>query len=181
MQVWSLTIVSGNKGGHQSSHFRPSTETEASQDTLLSRWSSYSVRLKLTSVTSIDPEIIRSAVESTLSNLSFKPDVLLIHNPHVFGVGKIGQGWKILESLVEDGTLAGVSLGVSNFRPQDLQEILDVCKIKPAINRKFRSCSYYTFHGFWTRSEVLNAALRARNGIPSLHTRPDRRTRSPAI
>ena len=87
-------------------------------------------------VTATTPEVIRAAVQSTIDNLGSKPDVLLIHNPYVFEEGKIGEGWKILESLVEDGTLVGVSLGVSNFRPQDLQAILDVCKIKPVINRE---------------------------------------------
>lgn len=45
--------------------------------------------------------------------------------------------WQILESLVEDGTLKGCSLGVSNYRPQDLEETLRVAKIKPVVNRMF--------------------------------------------
>jgi len=42
-----------------------------------------------------------------------------------------------LEGLVEDGTLKGTSLGVSNFRPQDLEDVLKVAKIKPVVNREF--------------------------------------------
>lgn len=72
--------------------------------------------------------------ESTLK-LGFKPDLFLIHNPYVIEPGKLGTAWKILESLVDDGTLGGVSLGVSNFRPRDLEEILAVAKIKPVLNR----------------------------------------------
>lgn len=37
---------------------------------------------------------------------------------------------------MEDGTLKGCSLGVSNFRPQDLEAVLKVAKIKPAVNRE---------------------------------------------
>jgi hypothetical protein len=38
---------------------------------------------------------------------------------------------------VQDGTLKGTSLGVSNFRPQDLEDVLKVAKIKPVVNREF--------------------------------------------
>lgn len=81
------------------------------------------------------PEAIRAAVQSSLDNLGFRPDLFLIHNPFVIESGKLGAAWQVLESLVEDGTLDGTSLGVSNFRPQDLEEILAVAKIKPVINR----------------------------------------------
>lgn len=59
----------------------------------------------------------------------------LIHNPYVPEDGKRVFFWQELEKLVEDGTLKGCSLGVSNYRPQDLQEVLEVCKIKPVVNR----------------------------------------------
>ena len=87
------------------------------------------------------PEAIRAAVQSSLDNLGFKPDSFLIHNPFVIESGKLGAAWQVLESLVEDGTLAGTSLGVSNFRTQDLEEILAVAKIKPVINRECRHCA----------------------------------------
>jgi hypothetical protein len=32
--------------------------------------------------------------------------------------------------------LKGTSLGVSNFRPQDLEDVLKVAKIKPVVNRE---------------------------------------------
>lgn len=51
--------------------------------------------------------------------------------------GKIGQFWTYLEDLVRDGTLEGVSLGVSNFRPQDLEEVFKVAKIQPVVNREY--------------------------------------------
>lgn len=56
--------------------------------------------------------------------------------------GNISQFWTYLEDLVLDGTLEGVSLGVSNFRPQDLEAILRVARIKPAANRKLLNIPY---------------------------------------
>lgn len=60
----------------------------------------------------------------------------MIHAPTVPEKGKIGEFWTILEGLVEDGTLKGTSLGVSNFRPQDLEDVLKVAKIMPVVNRE---------------------------------------------
>jgi len=45
--------------------------------------------------------------------------------------------WKILEDLKDQGKLR--SIGVSNFRPQDLEAILDGAKYKPVVNQ-VRSC-----------------------------------------
>lgn len=56
--------------------------------------------------------------------------------------GNISQFWTYLEDLVLDGTLEGVSLGVSNFRPQDLEAILRVARIKPVANRKSPEIRY---------------------------------------
>jgi diketogulonate reductase-like aldo/keto reductase len=83
-----------------------------------------------------NPAAIKASVDSTLDKLGFKPDLLLIHNPYIPAAGKILEFWRILEDQVNDGTLEGVSLGVSNFRPQDLQAILDGCKIRPVVNRE---------------------------------------------
>jgi diketogulonate reductase-like aldo/keto reductase len=85
------------------------------------------------------PEAIRKSVQETLDRLTFIPDLLLIHNPFVPENGKISEYWQILESLVEDGTLKGCSLGVSNFRPQDLNDVLKVAKIKPVVNRTYQA------------------------------------------
>lgn len=82
------------------------------------------------------PEAVRASVQSTLDKLGFQPDLLLVHNPYVPAKGKMLEFWKILEDLVQDGTLAKTALGVSNFRPQDLEEILKGCSIKPVVNRE---------------------------------------------
>ena len=88
------------------------------------------------SVLKTDEETIRESVEGSIKRLGTIPDIYLIHNPFIPEPGKIGKFWTILEGLVEDGTLKGCSLGVSNFRPQDLDEVLKVCKIKPTVNRE---------------------------------------------
>jgi diketogulonate reductase-like aldo/keto reductase len=88
------------------------------------------------------PASIRSVVKESLSKLETIPDLILIHNPYVPEKGKIAEFYQILESLVEDGTLKGTSLGVSNFRPQDLKAVLDVAKIKPVINRESGRISF---------------------------------------
>lgn len=79
---------------------------------------------------------VRQSVRESLDKLGGKPDLFLIHNPFVPEEGKIAEFWTYLEELVEDGTLGGVSLGVSNFRPQDLEAVLSVARIKPTVNRE---------------------------------------------
>ncbi|WWC86218.1 uncharacterized protein L201_001091 [Kwoniella dendrophila CBS 6074] len=84
---------------------------------------------------SATPEALKANVQDRLQKLGFKPDLLLIHNPFVPETGKIAKFWTLLEDLVLDGTLEGASLGVSNFRPQDLEEVLSVARIKPVANQ----------------------------------------------
>lgn len=91
----------------------------------------------LTLVPATTPEAITKAVKDTVKALGFIPDLFLIHNPMVIEEGKLGEAWKVLEGLVEDGTLKGTSLGVSNFRPQDLEAVMEVAKIKPVVNREY--------------------------------------------
>lgn len=71
----------------------------------------------------------------------------MIHAPTVPEKGKIGEFWTILEGLVEDGTLKGTSLGVSNFRPQDLEDVLKIAKIKPVVNRMSLPSSISSHNG----------------------------------
>ncbi|WWC99461.1 hypothetical protein V866_006364 [Kwoniella sp. B9012] len=82
-----------------------------------------------------DIEVVRSNVQERIKLLGSKPDLLLIHFPTVPQAGTTSQFWTILEDLVYDGTLEGVSLGVSNFRPQDLEDVLKVARIKPVVNQ----------------------------------------------
>ena len=43
------------------------------------------------------------------------------------------QMWKEMEALVDDGLVE--TIGVSNFNEKEIEEILAVCRIKPASNQ----------------------------------------------
>ncbi|KDR69733.1 hypothetical protein GALMADRAFT_255519 [Galerina marginata CBS 339.88] len=77
-------------------------------------------------------KVVSSVKEST-DRLGFVPNLYLIHNPYVAAPGELKAMWKILEDLKSQGKLN--SIGVSNFRPQDLETILDGAKYKPVINQ----------------------------------------------
>ncbi|TFK33792.1 conjugated polyketone reductase C1 [Crucibulum laeve] len=76
---------------------------------------------------------VRSSVEGSLQRLGFVPDLYLIHNPFVAASGELKGLWSALEQLKSEGKLK--SIGVSNFRPQDLEAILDGAKYKPVVNQ----------------------------------------------
>ncbi|ODV69470.1 aldose reductase [Hyphopichia burtonii NRRL Y-1933] len=89
---------------------------------------------------------IRSAYENPYQSLvkelenKFKTpyvDLYLLHSPYIkksfHGVSLV-EAWQNLEKLVEDGYAK--TIGVSNFKVEDIQEILDSNpKIKPAVNQ----------------------------------------------
>jgi len=87
-------------------------------------------------------EDVKKSVQGSLDRLGSRPNLLLIHSPYVAEKGKIGELWTILEDLVMDGTLKDVSLGVSNFVPHHLEEVLKVARIKPACHRRSWSSNY---------------------------------------
>lgn len=77
---------------------------------------------------------VRPAVEETVAKLGFVPDLFLIHNPFVaYNASDLQAMWRILEDLKDEGKLK--SLGVSNFRPKDLQAIIDVARYLPVVNQ----------------------------------------------
>jgi len=75
-------------------------------------------------------------VQASIERLGFIPNLILIHSPFEPEEGTIPDFWQHLEALVEDGTLKGCSLGISNFRVQDIEAVMKVAKIKPVINRE---------------------------------------------
>lgn len=83
--------------------------------------------------TAISLDSVRPRVEASLQRLGFVPDLFLIHNPLIAAPGELVSMWKILEELKDEGKLK--SIGVSNFRPQDLLAILADAKHKPVINQ----------------------------------------------
>ena len=77
-------------------------------------------------------EVVKS-VQGSLDRLGFVPDLYLVHHPYVAKDGELKALWKIFEDLKDQGKLK--SIGVSNFRPQDLEVILDGAKYKPVVNQ----------------------------------------------
>ncbi|KAJ3566804.1 hypothetical protein NP233_g6773 [Leucocoprinus birnbaumii] len=76
---------------------------------------------------------VRSRIEGSLERLGFIPDLYLIHNPFIAAPGDLKKMWQVFEDLKDEGKLK--SIGVSNFRPQDLEAILDGAKHKPVANQ----------------------------------------------
>ena len=54
-------------------------------------------------------------------------DLLLIHQP----AGNYIAGYKLMEKAYKEGKVRAI--GLSNFTPEQVQEILDICEVKPAV------------------------------------------------
>lgn len=68
------------------------------------------------------------AVERTLARLDTDHiDLLLIHQP----AGNFIAGYKLMEKAYKAGKVRAI--GLSNFTPAQIREILDVCEVKPAV------------------------------------------------
>ncbi|ORY25538.1 NADP-dependent oxidoreductase domain-containing protein [Naematelia encephala] len=79
----------------------------------------------------VDP---REVLDEELKKLGVDyVDLFLVHNPFYAEPNGLVGTWKILESLVESGKTR--SIGVSNFREEDLLEMESEWKIPPAVNQ----------------------------------------------
>ena len=68
------------------------------------------------------------AVEKTLERLDTDYiDLLLIHQPS----GNYVAGYRLMEKAYKEGKVKAI--GLSNFTKDQVQEILDICEVKPAI------------------------------------------------
>ena len=68
------------------------------------------------------------AVDKTLARLGTDYiDLLLIHQP----AGNYVAGYKLMEKAYKEGKVRAI--GLSNFTAAQIQEILDICEVKPAI------------------------------------------------
>lgn len=68
------------------------------------------------------------AVEKTLQRLDTDYiDLLLIHQP----AGNYVAGYELMEKAYKEGKVR--SIGLSNFNMEQMQEILNICEVKPAI------------------------------------------------
>ena len=68
------------------------------------------------------------AVDKTLERLDTDYiDLLLIHQP----AGNYIAGYQLMEKAYKEGKVKAI--GLSNFTPTQIQEILDACEVKPAV------------------------------------------------
>ena len=68
------------------------------------------------------------AVDKTLERLGTDYiDLLLIHQP----AGNYVAGYQLMEKAYKEGKVRAI--GLSNFTPGQIQEILDLCEVRPAV------------------------------------------------
>lgn len=68
------------------------------------------------------------AVEKTLKRLDTDYiDLLLIHQP----AGNYIAGYKLMEKAYKEGKVKAI--GLSNFNKEQIEEILSICEVKPAV------------------------------------------------
>ena len=68
------------------------------------------------------------AVEKTLERLDTDYiDLLLIHQP----AGNYAAGYRQMEKAYKEGKVKAI--GLSNFNEKQIQEILDICEVKPTV------------------------------------------------
>lgn len=89
-----------------------------------------------------DYKVVRESIEESLKLLELDfLDLMLIHSPQPWPEFRTGrnyfaenkQVWKALEDACEEGLVK--SIGVSNFKKEDLKNIIEECKIVPAVNQ----------------------------------------------
>lgn len=75
-------------------------------------------------------ESTKKAFETSINKLGVEYlDLYLIHRPR----GDVKGTWKAMEELYEEGKIKAI--GVSNFDPDQLDELMGYARIKPAINQ----------------------------------------------
>lgn len=78
---------------------------------------------------------VKEALQISLKKLGLDSvDLFLIHCPAPANKeGKLQDLWRQMEGVKKDGLAK--SIGVSNFRVQDLESILEIAEIVPAVNQ----------------------------------------------
>jgi 2,5-diketo-D-gluconate reductase A len=75
-------------------------------------------------------ESTKKAYQTSLDKLGLEYlDLYLIHRPR----GDVKGSWKAMEELYEAGKIKAI--GVSNFEPAQMDELLSYAKVKPVINQ----------------------------------------------
>jgi diketogulonate reductase-like aldo/keto reductase len=99
---------------------------------------------------------VRPAIQESIKKLGFIPDLFLIHDPHIAAPADLKKIWQVLEEMKTGGELK--EIGVSNFRPQDLEAVLDGAKYKPAVNQ-------IEYHPYLLAHLEPVLAIQAKHGI----------------
>ena len=75
-------------------------------------------------------ESTKKAFETSINKLGVEYlDLYLIHRPR----GDVKGSWKAMEELFKEGKIRAI--GVSNFEPDQLDELMTYARVKPAINQ----------------------------------------------
>ena len=75
-------------------------------------------------------ESTKKAFETSLNKLGLEYlDLYLIHRPR----GDVKGSWKAMEELYEAGKIRAI--GVSNFEPAQIQDLMKEAKVKPTVNQ----------------------------------------------
>ncbi len=95
---------------------------------------------------------VRESIEKSLADLGTGYiDLMLIHWPVA---GKIRETWEVMEEYVNNGKLRAI--GLSNFNPHHIDELLSYARIRPVINQ-------IEMHPYMTQYNV--SGYNFRNGI----------------
>jgi 2,5-diketo-D-gluconate reductase A len=119
-------------------------------------------------------ESTKKAFETSINKLGLEYlDLYLIHRPR----GDVKGSWKAMEELFKDGKIRAI--GVSNFEPDQLDDLMVYARIKPAINQ-IETHVFFQQHNsyeFLKKSEVQMEAwspfAAGRNGIFNNQTLAD--------
>ncbi|OCF34646.1 aldose reductase [Kwoniella heveanensis CBS 569] len=85
----------------------------------------------------------RKVLEGLLKEMNLEyVDLYLLHSPLLFEPLSLSEAWAIMEKIKEDGLAK--SIGVSNFREEDMQEIKKTWKVAPSVNQiEFHPYNYH--------------------------------------
>jgi len=116
----------------------------------------------------------KKAFETTINKLDVEYlDLYLIHRPR----GDVNGSWKAMEELYEDGLIRAI--GVSNFEPEQIDDLMVNAKIKPAINQIEthvffqQNNAYKALQKFDIQMEAWSPFAAGRNGIFTNQTLAD--------
>lgn len=105
-------------------------------------------------------QTIKESLKESLAKLGLDyVDLFLIHDPTPAtkeGNSKLADWWKQMEDVHMDGLAKAI--GVSNFRVEDLNVVLETGKVIPAANQVFRN-AYICFFDLFKNRNRLNFTL----------------------